>query len=759
MKLAVRTAAALVALCAAVVWLSSHTPAPAPATASPSVFSAERAMAHVRAIAQRPRPSGSAAHAAAHAYLAAQLAGLGLDPQVQDTTGIGTRYAVAAHIVNVIARLRGRSGGGPAVLLAAHYDSVVAAPGAGDDGAAVAALLETVRALRAGPPLAHDVIVLFTDGEEGGLTGASAFVREHPWARDVAVTLNFEGRGTGGPSIMFQTSANNLDLVRTYRRAPGAFANSLSIALYRLLPNDTDFSEFEALGQPGMNFAFTDGLERYHTSRDTPDALSTGSLQHHGEQALALARVFADGPLPRPSSEDGIFFTVPRVALVVYPERFAWPLAAITFVGVVAGYVVVRRRERRHLRSVILGVIATIVATVMGALMAYGVATLLERRMGTPSAGGWSVTRALYATAIALLALSPAAALWAIIRRWGATAGAQIGAVLVWTLLAVAVTWKLAPGSYLFVWPALAGIAAAIAGGTTASWIATIVIALIVVPPVYMTSVVVFGVARTGAIVIGLFVPLTAWLLGDRLEELTSGRRWVMPLATLTLGAAALAACVVVARPSGAHPASSMIGYALDPDMSQAWLVTPADAARRGSWTAAALGPGARVAVPRQPSAAAPEWITTALAGEVRTLAAPVPPAALGAPAVVVISDRTAREGRTLDLRVRPAPGTYAFRIRSTGAPVRAAAVDGRALDMRLYRAAPGHLLLGFVAPPADGFTLTLSLPDAQPLELDVIARSPGLPAVPGMSIPPRPEGVVQIHTGDLTIVHKRFRF
>src|SRR5689334_19930200 len=125
MKIAARTAAALVTLCAAVVWLSSRTPAAAPATASPAVFSAERAMTHVRAIAQRPRPSGSAAHAQARAYLVQQLASLGLDPQVQETTGIGTRYPVAAHIANVIARLRGQPGSGPGVLLAAHYDSVV----------------------------------------------------------------------------------------------------------------------------------------------------------------------------------------------------------------------------------------------------------------------------------------------------------------------------------------------------------------------------------------------------------------------------------------------------------------------------------------------------------------------------------------------------------------------------------------------------------------------------------------------------------
>ena len=33
------------------------------------------------------------------------------------------------------------------------------------------------------------MILLFTDGEEAGLLGAHAFVDEHPWAKDVALTL------------------------------------------------------------------------------------------------------------------------------------------------------------------------------------------------------------------------------------------------------------------------------------------------------------------------------------------------------------------------------------------------------------------------------------------------------------------------------------------------------------------------------------------------------------------------------------------
>jgi acetylornithine deacetylase/succinyl-diaminopimelate desuccinylase-like protein len=248
------TAVVLLLVCAALVLFASRPAAPLPATAPPTAFSAERAMRHVHMIAQRPHPNGSADLARVREYLVTQLTTIGLEPQIQQATGIGTRYPVAAQVQNVLARLPGRNPGRPAILLVAHYDGVGAGPAAGDNAAGVAALLETLRALRAGPPLAHDVIVLFTDGEEAGLAGAAAFVREHPWSRDVAFILNFEGRGTRGLSLMFETGTGNLDAVRVLRQVPEVSANSLSVTVYRALPNDTDLSELAVLGQPALNF-------------------------------------------------------------------------------------------------------------------------------------------------------------------------------------------------------------------------------------------------------------------------------------------------------------------------------------------------------------------------------------------------------------------------------------------------------------------------------------------------------------------------
>jgi len=94
-----------------------------------------------------------------------------------------------------------------------HYDSAPhsASYGASDAGSGVVTVLESVRAyLASGAKPKNDIIICFTDSEELGLDGASLFVNEHPWAKEVALALNFEARGSGGPSNMIvETNGGN----------------------------------------------------------------------------------------------------------------------------------------------------------------------------------------------------------------------------------------------------------------------------------------------------------------------------------------------------------------------------------------------------------------------------------------------------------------------------------------------------------------------------------------------------------------------
>ena len=171
-------------------------------------------------------------------------------------------------------------------------------------------------------------IVLFTDGEEDGLLGAEAFVHGHPWAKNAGLVLNFEARGDRGPSLLFETSANNAGLVDAVGRyTPHPMGSSFFYALYKLLPNDTDFTVLRPSGVPGLNFAFGEGLDAYHSPLDTPEHLSLGSLQHHGSYGLALVRHFGQldlAPL-KSAPGDAIFFNWFGDRLISYRQSWVLP--------------------------------------------------------------------------------------------------------------------------------------------------------------------------------------------------------------------------------------------------------------------------------------------------------------------------------------------------------------------------------------------------------------------------------------------------
>ena len=309
----------LVAVAAAVTPVDA--PRPAPSGAAADRFSSARAMDVLRTIAAEPRPIGSARAAAVRDLLYGRLQALALDPHVQRSEVVSERAPrVAGMVHNVVGRLPGRD---PtrAVLLVAHYDSVPTAAGAADNGSGVAALLETARALRAGPPPRNDVIFLFTDGEERGLLGAQAFLRDDPWAYAAGVVLNFDSPGSSSPALMYETSPGNgrLDPLTTWLRA-NAYGSSLMYEVSRRQPVVSDFRPFVASGIPGMTFGMLDGPAYDHTAYDSLAAFDEAGLQHEGETVLAVARRLGDADLWRLHAPDVVYFNAVWDVAVSYPE-------------------------------------------------------------------------------------------------------------------------------------------------------------------------------------------------------------------------------------------------------------------------------------------------------------------------------------------------------------------------------------------------------------------------------------------------------
>jgi hypothetical protein len=440
----------------AVCWIAidaQKPPAALPADARADVFAAGRARLHVEAIARAPHPIGSAEAEYVRRLLVQKLDELGLTCEIQ------APHKSDSPVRNVIARLKGQ---GPSdkksLMLCAHFDSVATGPGAADNASGVAVVLETLRALRAKPPLDRDVIVLFDDGEEVGLNGSRLFVAEHPWAKDVGVVLNFDARGNSGPSIMFETSEGNGWLIDQYSQAaPHPLATSLSMAIYKLMPNSTDFTTFKAAGMAGLNFAFIGGIAYYHSPQDTPANLDPRTLQHQGENAMVMARRLGGLDLDNLQRADVIYASILGRVVLSYPMGWAMPLAFAAAVSY-AGVVVIGVRAKRLRLIEVTACAGLFVVAVAISVLAVGVLWNITRGLLERSSVSWQKHDAaiLFGFAILTAMLTLVLARWSGRRR--SLTGLCLGAFSWWVVFSLATAHWLPGASYLFVWPTLFGL-------------------------------------------------------------------------------------------------------------------------------------------------------------------------------------------------------------------------------------------------------------------------------------------------------------
>ncbi len=178
------------------------------------------------------------------------------------------------------------------------------------------------------PAPRNPVILLIDDGEEAGLLGARAFVDSHPWASQVRAAVNLDARGTSGPSLMFETGSASEWAVALYARNSRRPAlSSIFYTIYKLLPNDTDFTVFKAAGYQGLNFAFVGDVAHYHTPLDNSASLTPASLQHQGENGLAAVTALANSDLSNPPQREAVFFDVLGRRTIRWPASRSLPFA------------------------------------------------------------------------------------------------------------------------------------------------------------------------------------------------------------------------------------------------------------------------------------------------------------------------------------------------------------------------------------------------------------------------------------------------
>jgi hypothetical protein len=351
-----------------------------------SGFSTKRALEIVKEISRKPHFVGSKNHEEVAAYIQKELQDLGLETSVQEGFTM-TEKGILVKSKNIIATIKG-SKNSKALLLLSHYDSAPHSfsKGASDDASGIATILESVRAfLHNKTPHKNDIIILFTDAEELGLNGAALFVTQHQLAKEVGLALNFEARGSSGPSYMLmETNNGNSKMVDAFKSGNAAYpvSNSLMYSIYKMLPNDTDLTVFREEGKiQGFNFAFIDSHFNYHTAQDTYQNLDPKTLAHQGSYLFPLLNYFSNADLSDlDSTEDDVYFNVP-FGFISYP--FAWiiPMLIVAF-GLFFIFVFVGLGKRAmRLDEIIKGFVP-----LLGSLVVAGLITYI----------GWTVLKSIY---------------------------------------------------------------------------------------------------------------------------------------------------------------------------------------------------------------------------------------------------------------------------------------------------------------------------------------------------------------------------
>ncbi|HBL27699.1 MAG TPA: hypothetical protein DD490_12750 [Acidobacteria bacterium] len=732
-----------------VVLLRKEPPAVQPASAPPTEFSGERALAVLRTLVGdgSPHPVGSPANAAVRDRVIAELQKIGYAPQVQrafvcSPLGGGT----CGWVENVVARLEGTARDG-SILLMAHYDSVGAGPGVSDDLAGTAAVLETARALKAGPAPKNPVIFLIDDGEEAGLLGAQAF-SDSPLDDDVKVVVNLEARGTRGRSLMFETIGNDGWLVPLYAGGTSRpVTSSVFVTIYELLPNNTDLTVYKARKDvDGLNFAYLENPTHYHTPLDNLESLDPASLQHHGDNALGAVRRLAHADLAHRPQGDAVFFDVLGWTVVHWPKSWTLPIALLVLALTLVVFWKGRAGGRVTVGGLFVGLGAFLALLVVSGAFAFGLTMVLNGLLPAQWIDRWAP---LVAAFWALPVLVAALLIPALGRRAG-LAGLFSGVWLGWALFGVALAVMVPGTSYLFLVPGLiAGIAglALVRGGSPVTG------AVAVMLPVLVGGVLWFPIllALYAGLGSGSLVPvavLRAILLAGLAPLFLAARpaaRWLVAGASLlvVVGGLGLAASAPVY--SEASPQPAVVHYHFDADAGKGrWIVLSAPPFPAGFRQAAPFGEKPEPTYPWAPKQVA--------------FQAPAPALAVPAPEVTVVEQAALPGGkRRVLLRITSPRGAGLVTLYiPQEAGLESITRAGREVKVSFFGASGfSSLRVGPLTPEGEDFEAVVG---AAPQDWWVMDQSSGLPAGGEALQKARPATAVPFQDGDVTRVSRKAR-
>ncbi|MEP6885970.1 MAG: M20/M25/M40 family metallo-hydrolase [Gammaproteobacteria bacterium] len=751
-----------IALLLAVILLAYRPVTPLGADASPTVFSAYRATAILQDLVGDgvPHPLGSPANARVREAIVRKLSALGYATELQSGF-VCTDAGTCGSPVNIIATRRGSTVGDGAVLLAAHYDSVPAGPGASDDGTGVAALLEIARILAARPALSHPIVLLITDGEEAGMLGASLFVRDHPLSKRVSAAVNLDARGTSGPSLMFETGSANTWLMGLFASAIARpMTNSLYYVVYKQLDNDTDFTVFKTAGYQGFNFAFIGDVGRYHTPLDNVAHVDAGSVQHHGDNALAALTSLASTANPHPPIAESVFFDGLARTLIAWPTRYTLPAALLALTLLLAEMVILLRSGAVTGSQVLWGFFSTLgmLATGLGLSVAILALGLAVGKVPALSGASWIAHPLPMHLAVAATALLVAGALAAWASRRAGFWGFWVGTALIMAALSVASAVWVPGASYPWLMTVIAAVLGALPctvswarSQTPAQWAAEMAALL----PTYVFFGAVFPQLQFLYTALGsLAWPVSALVLGLGAASLLPllaaaphrSRLTVMGVAATFVVGGTLAAFFLPTY-STDWPERINLEYWLDTDTGQSQYLARSDSQR----LPASLAAAAHFDPLRRPRFAG---------SGVLAFTAAAPRMALAAPQLTVISSAAMQTpGRSAHFTIHVQSARAAPEVLLVfPAAAQIATVDfataNNSVRAKLQRLKTGATLLDIVGLPPAGMEFSVDAAGPLPLAVQVFDQSFDFP-VDGNLTRARPQNATSSQDGDITVVHR----
>ena len=200
-----------------------------------------------------------------------------------------TIYKDDLDSINVVAEIPGTTKAGELVMLGGHLDSTAAALGATDNGAGCAVMMEAVRILKAlDLPLARSVRIVLWGGEEQGLLGSKAYVKEHfgnpetmelkPEHAKFSAYFNVDN-GTGKIRGVYLQGNDRVRPIFQQWLSPFRDMDATTLSIRRT--GGTDHLSFDNVGLPGFQF-IQDRVEyetrTHHSNMDGYDRAQAADL-------------------------------------------------------------------------------------------------------------------------------------------------------------------------------------------------------------------------------------------------------------------------------------------------------------------------------------------------------------------------------------------------------------------------------------------------------------------------------------------------